>query len=130
MTLPADIRLAVPGAKMGFVFARRGIVSEGASSWFLPRLVGISRAVEWTMSGRIFLAEEALEAELIRALHAPQDLLPAARALAHELTDHSAPISVAMIRQMMWRGLGESHPWRRTASIADWSMPAVARATR
>lgn len=109
-TLPMDVRLAVPGAKMGFVFARRGIVSEGASSWFLPRIVGVSKAIEWCTSGRVFLAEEALEAGLVRSLHAPEDLLPAARALAHEMTDHSAPVSVAMIRQMIWHGIGDTHP--------------------
>lgn len=109
-TLPMDVRLSVPGTKMGFVFARRGIVSEGASSWFLPRIVGVSRAVEWCTSGRIFLAEEALEAGLVRSLHAPEELLPAARALAHEMTDHSAPVSVAMIRQMIWHGVGDTHP--------------------
>lgn len=110
MTLPMDIRLAVPGAKMGFVFTRRGIVPEAASSWFLPRLVGISRAMEWCATGRVFLSEEAKEAGLVRSLHTPEELLPAARAIAREIADNTAPVSVALTRQMLWRGLGLSHP--------------------
>ena len=110
MTLPMDIRLAVPGAKLGFVFARRGIVPEAASSWFLPRVVGISQAMEWCATGRLFLAEEALAAGLVRSLHAPDELLPAARAIAREIADNTAPVSVALTRQMLWRGLGLSHP--------------------
>lgn len=110
MTLPMDIRLAVPGAKMGFVFTRRGIVPEAASSWFLPRLVGISRAMEWCATGRVFPAEEAREAGLVRSLHAPGDLLGAARAIAREIADNTAPVSVALTRQMLWRGLGLRHP--------------------
>ncbi|MBA2933765.1 crotonase/enoyl-CoA hydratase family protein [Sphingomonas sp. CGMCC 1.13654] len=110
MTLPMDIRLAVPGAKMGFVFTRRGIVPEAASSWFLPRLVGISRAMEWCATGRIFPSEEARDAGLIRSLHAPEELLPAARAIAREIADNTAPVSVALTRQMLWRGLGLAHP--------------------
>lgn len=103
MLLPMDVRLASTEAKFGFVFARRGIVSEAASSWFLPRVVGISRALEWTMTGRVFGAEEALEGGLVRSLHQPDELLPAARELAREIADNAAPVSVALIRQMMWR---------------------------
>ena len=110
MTLPMDIRLAATTARFGFVFARRGIVPEAASSWFLPRLVGISKALEWSYSGRVFGAEEALAGGLVRSLHEPAELLPAARALAAEIVDHAAPVSVTLTRQMMWRMLGAAHP--------------------
>lgn len=110
MTLPADVRLASTAARFGFVFARRGIVPEAASSWFLPRLVGISRALEWTTTGRIFDAQEAREGGLVRSVHEPENLLPAAYALAREIADNTAPVSVAVTRQMMWRMLGADHP--------------------
>jgi enoyl-CoA hydratase/carnithine racemase len=110
MQLPMDFRLASDTARFGFVFARRGIVPEAASSWFLPRLVGISQALDWCYSGRVFGAEEALRGGLVRSIHAPADLLAAARALAKELTAESAPVSVSLTRQMMWRMLGASHP--------------------
>ena len=110
MTLPMDIRLASTTAKFGFVFARRGIVPEAASSWFLPRVVGINQAMEWVATGRVFPASEALGAGLIRSIHNPDDLLPAANALAREIADNTAPVSVALSRQMMWRMLGASHP--------------------
>jgi enoyl-CoA hydratase/carnithine racemase len=110
MLLPMDVRLASTAARFGFVFTRRGITPEACSSWFLPRVVGISRALEWTMTGRVFEAAEALEGGLVRSLHAPDTLLPAARALAREIADHAAPVSVALARQMMWRMLGADHP--------------------
>jgi enoyl-CoA hydratase/carnithine racemase len=110
MTLPMDIRLAVPGAKMGFVFTRRGIVPETLSSYFLPRLVGVSTALEWTMTGRVFTSEEAHERGLVRSLHAPEDLLPAALALAREIADNTAPVSVALARRMMLDMLDAGHP--------------------
>jgi enoyl-CoA hydratase/carnithine racemase len=110
MTLPMDIRLASDTARFGFVFARRGIVPEACSSWFLPRLVGISTAAEWCYSGRVFPATEALERGLVRSVHAPDDLLPAARELAREIADNTAPVSVALTRQMLWRMLGADHP--------------------
>lgn len=110
MTLPMDIRLASDAARFGFVFARRGIVPEAASSWFLPRLVGISQAAEWCYTGRMIGAEEAHEARLVRSVHAPEDLLPAARAIAQEIADNAAPVSVALSRQMLWRMLGADHP--------------------
>lgn len=110
MTLPMDVRLASTTARFGFVFAKRGITPEAASSWFLPRLVGISRAVEWNVTGRIFDAEEALAAGLVRTVHGPGELLPAARALAAEIAENCAPVSVAVTRQMMWRMLGAAHP--------------------
>jgi enoyl-CoA hydratase/carnithine racemase len=110
MTLPADVRLAATTATFGFVFARRGIVPEAASSWFLPRVVGISRAMEWAATGRVFGAEEALAAGLVRSVHEPDELLPAAYALAHEIADNAAPVSLALTRQMFWRMLGADHP--------------------
>jgi enoyl-CoA hydratase/carnithine racemase len=110
MTLPMDIRLAADGAKMGFVFTRRGIVPEACSSWFLPRIVGISQAMEWVASGRVFPAREAHEGGLVRSVHAEVDLLAAARTLAHEITEHTAPVSVALARRMLWTMLGADHP--------------------
>jgi enoyl-CoA hydratase/carnithine racemase len=110
MTLPMDVRLAADDARMGFVFARRGIVPEACSSWFLPRVVGISRAMEWVSTGRVFSAQEGLDAGLFRSLHSADELLPAARALAREIADNAAPVSVALARQMMWRMLGAEHP--------------------
>jgi len=110
MTLPMDVRLASTTAKMGFVFSRRGIVPEAASSWFLPRVVGISQAVEWAATGRVFSAQEALDGGLVRSLHEPDDLLPAAHALAREIVENTAPVSVALARRMMWDMLGAAHP--------------------
>ncbi len=110
MTLPMDIRLASENAKFGFVFAKRGIVPEAASSWFLPRIVGISQAAEWCYTGRIISAREALDGRLVRSVHAPDDLLPAARAIAEEIASGTAPVSVALTRQMLWRMLGADHP--------------------
>jgi enoyl-CoA hydratase/carnithine racemase len=110
MTLPMDVRLAADGAKIGFVFSRRGIVPEACSSWFLPRIVGISQAMEWAATGRVFSAEEALAGRLVRSLHPPEGLLDAARSLAREIADNAAPVSVALARRLMWTGLGLSHP--------------------
>src|SRR5258706_13593475 len=110
MTLPMDVRLASQDARFGFVFARRGICLEAASSWFLPRVVGVSRALEWGFSGRVFPASEALAAGLVRSLHAPNELLPAARELAREIADNTSAISVAMTRQLVWKMLGADHP--------------------
>ncbi|AGW93220.1 crotonase/enoyl-CoA hydratase family protein [Cupriavidus sp. DF5525] len=110
MQLPMDIRLASTDAKFGFVFARRGITPEAASSWFLSRVVGISTALEWCYTGRVFSAQEALERGLVRSLHAPEDLLPAAQAIAREIADNAAPVSVAISRQLIWRMAGASHP--------------------
>ncbi|HZK99107.1 MAG TPA: crotonase/enoyl-CoA hydratase family protein [Caulobacteraceae bacterium] len=110
MQLAMDIRLASTDARFGFVFARRGINPEAASSWFLPRLVGIQTALEWCYTGRVFAAQEAFDKGLVRSLHAPGDLLPAARALAREIIDNTAPVSIALTRQMMWRMAGADHP--------------------
>jgi len=110
MLLPMDIRLAAEDARIGFVFTRRGITPEAASAWFLPRLVGISTALEWTYSGRIFPASEAKERGLVRSLFPADRLVAEARALARELTEHSAPVSIALTRQMMWKLQAAGHP--------------------
>jgi enoyl-CoA hydratase/carnithine racemase len=110
MQLPMDIRIASEDARFGFVFARRGIVPEACSSWFLPRIVGISQAMEWTLTGRVFPAQEALQAGLVKRLYKRDELLPAARALAREIVDNTAPVSVALIRQMLWKMLCADHP--------------------
>ena len=110
MTLPMDIRLASEHAKFGFVFAKRGIVPEAASSWFLPHIVGISQAAEWCYTGRILTAREAFDGRLVRSVHPADELLPAARAIASEIASGTAPVSVALTRQMLWRMLGADHP--------------------
>lgn len=110
MTLPMDIRLASDNAKFGFVFARRGIVPEACSSYFLPRVVGINQALEWCYSGRVFPAQEALDRGLVRSLHDKDDLLPAAREIARDIAENTSAISVTLVRQMMWRMLGADHP--------------------
>jgi enoyl-CoA hydratase/carnithine racemase len=110
MTLPMDVRIASSAARMGFVFARRGIVPEACSSWFLPRLVGIGQAAEWCYTGRIFPAEEALAARLVSRVVAPEALLDTARSLAREIADNTSAVSVTLTRQMLWRGLGADHP--------------------
>ena len=110
MTLAMDIRLASDTARMGFVFTRRGLTPEACSSFFLPRVVGIAQALEWTLTGRVFPAQEALDGGLVSRVLPTDDLLPAAHALAHEIADNAAPVSVALTRQLMWRGLGLQHP--------------------
>ena len=110
MLLPMDIRLASEGARFGFVFTRRGITPEACSSWFLPRVVGISQALEWSMTGRVFDAAEAHAGRLVSRVLPPGELLPAAHALAREIADNAAPVSVALARQLMWRMLGADHP--------------------
>lgn len=110
MQLAMDIRIASENARFGFVFSQRGIVPEAASSWFLPRLVGISQALEWCFSGRVFPAEEALKGRLVSQVVPPDELLPTARALARTFIDKTAPVSVALIRQMMWRMMGADDP--------------------
>ncbi len=110
MQLAMDMRLASNKARFGFVFARRGIVPEAASSWFLPRLVGMQQSLEWCMTGRVFDAAEALSGGLVRSVHAPEDLLPAAYALAREIADNTAPVSIALTRAMLWRLSAAEHP--------------------
>ena len=110
MTLAMDVRIAAQNAKLGFVFTRRGIVPEACSSWFLPRIVGISQALEWILSGRIFSVDEAVNGGLVKSSHAPADLLPAAQDIAKEIADNTSAVSVALARQMLWRMLGAAHP--------------------
>ncbi len=110
MQLPMDIRIASETARFGFVFSRRGIVMEATSSWFLPRLVGPSTALEWCYSGDVFPAAHALERGLVRSVHAPDELMPAARAIARNIAENTSQISVALMRQMIWRMLGADHP--------------------
>jgi len=110
MTLPMDIRVMADSAKVGFVFASRGIVPEAASSWFLPRVVGINQALEWCLTARVFPAQEALDGGLVRSLHPADEVLGVARALAAEIVANAAPVSAALTRQMMWRMLGADHP--------------------
>ena len=109
-TLPMDVRIASSAARFGFVFARRGVVPEAASTWFLPRLVGIAQAAEWVYTGRVFAADEARAGGLVSRVVAPDRLLPEAYALAREIADNTSPISVALARQMMWKLLGAAHP--------------------
>jgi enoyl-CoA hydratase/carnithine racemase len=111
MTLPADIRLAAESAKFGFVFARRGLVPEAASSWFLPRVVGISKAMEWVATGRVFPAAEALAGGLVSQVLPDAELLPTARSIAGEIVQNTSAVSVALSRQMLWSMLGASTPW-------------------
>ncbi|HEV2561963.1 MAG TPA: crotonase/enoyl-CoA hydratase family protein [Rhizomicrobium sp.] len=110
MQLAMDIRIASEGARFGFVFSRRGIVPEAASSWFLPKIVGIAQALEWCYSGRVFDAAEALRGRLISQIVNPEELLAAAHKIAAEIRDNTAPVSVALIRQMMWRLSALDHP--------------------
>jgi enoyl-CoA hydratase/carnithine racemase len=122
LTLAMDIRIASSAARLGFVFARRGVVPEACSTWFLPRLVGIAQAAEWAYTGRVFSADEARAGGLVSRVVAPDELLPTARALAREITDNTSAVSVALIRQMLWRMLGASHPVEahRLDSLGMW----------
>jgi enoyl-CoA hydratase/carnithine racemase len=110
MTLPMDIRLASETAKMGMVFTRRGIIPDGCATWFLTRIVGVSQAMEWIMTGKVFPAEQALKAGLVSQLLPPEKLLPTAREIAAEIADNTSAVSVALSRQMLYRMLGADHP--------------------
>ncbi len=123
MQLPMDIRIASTDARFGFVFARRGIVPEAASSWFLPRLVGIAQAMEWCATGRVFGAEEALAGRLVSRVVPPDQLMETANAIAREIADNTAPVSVTLTRQMLWRMLGADHPMEahKIDSRAIWA---------
>jgi enoyl-CoA hydratase/carnithine racemase len=124
MTLAMDIRIASDAARMGFVFSRRGVVPEACSTWFLPRLVGMARAAEWVYTGRVFSAEEAKDGGLVSRIVAPDQLLPAARALAREIADNASAVSVALARQLMWKLLGADHPMeahRLDSRCMDWT---------
>ncbi|HZD65831.1 MAG TPA: crotonase/enoyl-CoA hydratase family protein [Acidimicrobiales bacterium] len=128
MCLPMDLRLAAEGAKMGFVFTRRGITPEACSSWFLPRLVGMARAAEWVYTGRVFPAAEAAAGGLVSRVLAPEDLVPEARRLAREMAEGTSPTAVALARRMLWRMLGARHPMEahRAESRAIAAMGASA----
>ncbi|HIK75846.1 MAG TPA: enoyl-CoA hydratase [Alcanivorax sp.] len=115
MTLPMDFRLAAKGAKIGFVFSQRGLTPEACSTWFLPRAVGMQKALEWVYAGDIFLAEEGLEAGLFRSLHGKEEVLDAALALARKLIAKSSPVSVALAKQMLWRNPTFDHPMQAHA---------------
>lgn len=110
LQLPMDVRIAADHARFGFVFTRRGITPEACSSYFLPRLVGISQALDWVYSGRVFNAQEALEGGLVKAVYPKEELMDAARAWCREIIDNTAPVSVALSRQMLWQMLGADHP--------------------
>src|SRR5512138_22488 len=110
MTLPMDVRICATTARFGFVFARRGIVPEAASSWFLPRVVGVSQAAEWCYTGRVFPADEALAGRLVSRVVAPEALMETARGIAREIVENTAPVSVKLTRAMLWRMLGADHP--------------------
>ena len=110
MQLPMDYRIASTNARFGLVFTRRGVVMEACSSWFLPRLVGISQAMDWVMSGRVFPAEEALKGGLVSQVVEPEELLPTARAIGREIAENTSAVSVALCRHMMWKMLGADHP--------------------
>jgi len=110
MQLAMDIRIASETARFGFVFARRGIVPEACSSWFLPKIVGISQALEWCYTGRVFDAAEAHRGRLVGEVVKPEELLARAHAIAAEIRDNTAPVSVALIRQMLWRLSATDHP--------------------
>ena len=111
VTLPMDIRIATPAAKLGFVFARRGLVPEAGSAWFLPKLVGLSQALRWCLSGRLITADEALRGGLISEIVEPDQLLPRAREIAQEIADNTSPVAVALTRQMLWRFSGDPSPF-------------------
>ncbi len=115
LTLPMDIRIAADGARFGFVFARRGLVPEAGSSWFLPRLVGLPQALNWCLGGRLFKADEAKAGGLVSEVVAPEDLLTRAREMAMEIAEETSPVSVALTRQMLWRFAGAPDPWSALA---------------
>lgn len=117
MTLPMDIRIASDQARIGFVFSKRGIVPEACSSWFLPRIVGIQQATEWVYSGRVFTAQEALAGRLVRSVHPQAELLNAARDIARDFANNTSAVSIALSRQLLWRGLVADHPMQ--AHMAD-----------
>ena len=129
MTLPFDVRMASTAARFGFVFTRRGLVPEACSSWFLPRIVGIGQALEWCYSGRVFGADEARRAGLVRSVHEPDELLPAAYELAHTFAAETSPVSVTLTRALLWRMLGEAHPIAAHRATRRWWTCSVGQPT-
>ena len=115
MTLPMDIRIAAKGAKIGFIFARRGLVPEAGSAWFLPKLVGLPQSLRWCLSGRTFDADEALQGGLVSEVVEPTELLNRAKEIAHEMTAETSAISIALTRQMLWRFAGAPDPFELLA---------------
>jgi enoyl-CoA hydratase/carnithine racemase len=115
LTLPMDVRIVAKGAKIGFIFARRGLVPEAGSAWFLPKLVGLPQALRWCLSGRTFEADEALRGGLVSEVTEPGDLLARAKAIAHELTGETSAVSIALTRQMLWRFAGAPDPFELLA---------------
>ena len=111
LALPMDIKIASSEARFGFIFARRGLVPEAGSAWFLPRLVGLNQALRWCLSGRVFGAEEARAGGLVSEVVAPEQLLPRAREIAAEMIENAAPVSLALTRQMLWGYSGMAHPF-------------------
>lgn len=128
LTLPMDIRIAAEGARFGFVFARRGLVPEAGSSWFLPRLVGLPQALNWCLGGRLFKADEAKAGGLVSEVVAPEDLLARAREMALEIAEETSPVSVALTRQMLWRFAGAPDPWSALAVDGGLAMDLGATA--
>lgn len=122
LTLPCDVRIAAEGARIGFVFARRGLVPEAGSAWFLPRLVGLPQALRWCLSGRVFDAAEALAGGLVSEVVPPDQLLPRARAIAAEFSDGTAPVAIALARAMLWRLGGTAGPEDALAVDAEWNI--------
>ncbi|WP_303808803.1 enoyl-CoA hydratase-related protein [Sandarakinorhabdus limnophila] len=122
LTLPCDVRIAAEGARIGFVFARRGLVPEAGSAWFLPRLVGLPQALRWCLSGRVFDAAEALAGGLVSEVVVPDQLLPRARAIAAEFSDGTAPVAIALARAMLWRLGNTAGPVDALAVDAAWNI--------
>ncbi|MFL5295354.1 MAG: enoyl-CoA hydratase-related protein [Phenylobacterium sp.] len=122
LTLPMDIRLAAADARIGFVFARRGLVPEAGSAWFLPKLVGLPQAMRWCLSGRLISAEEARDGGLVAEVTEPAALLDRARAIAREIAENTAPVSIALTRQMLWRYAGAPDPFGLLAIDGRLSM--------
>ena len=122
LTLPCDVRIAAEGARIGFVFARRGLVPEAGRAWFLPRLVGLPQALRWCLSGRVFDAAEALAGGLVSEVVVPDQLLPRARAIAAEFSDGTAPVAIALARAMLWRLGNTAGPVDALAVDAAWNI--------
>ncbi|MFD2676909.1 enoyl-CoA hydratase-related protein [Camelimonas lactis] len=128
MTLPMDVRICSSNAKIGFIFARRGLVPEAGSAWFLPQIVGLPQALRWSITGATFGAEEALRGGLVAEVTAPEDLLARAKAIAIEMTAESSPVSVALTRQLLWRYAAQPDPFHLLSIDGPMSMERGAHA--